>query len=255
MAQIISIINQKGGVGKSTIAVNLSHALVILGKKVLLIDIDPQHNSSDVLLDNKSEGCKHNIYQLLTGKTDLCNAIVNTRIKNFDVIPGTIELADAELEFSSLFGRERLLKKAIRGKEHDYIILDNPPNVGLLTINSLFASSSFIIPFNPSHYALKGYTSLRDVVEKIKNLLGNGRLSLLGAVMTMVDNTNVSKNTINMVTDYFGEDQVFTQGISRTVKIEEANGRQKTIFEYYPKGRSAEEYLNLAKEVINRGDK
>ena len=254
MPQIISIINQKGGVGKSTVSVNLSHALVLLGKRVLLIDMDPQHNSSDVLLGNESEEFNANIYRVLKGRIPLNTAIVSTRINNLDVIPGTIELADAELEFSSVFGREKLLKNGISGVKYDYVIIDCPPNIGLPTINALYASNGFIIPFSPSHYALKGYTSLRNLVENVRNLLGNKRLSLLGALLTMADHTNVSKRTVGMVTDYF-RDRVFSQRIRRTVRVEEANSRQMTMLEYLPKSDSAQEFLSLAREVVNRGNR
>jgi len=252
MPLIISVINQKGGVGKSTVAVNLSHGLALLGKKVLLVDMDPQHNSSDVLLDNKSEEYEGNIYRLLRGKVGLDEAAVATRIKGLHVIPGTIELADAELEFSAVFGRERLLHKALSGAKCDYIICDNPPNVGLPTINSLYASTHFVIPFSPSHYSLKGYTSLKNLVENVRNLLGNRELSLIGALLVMQDRTNASRKTSAMVAEYFGN-QVFSQRIRRTVKVEEANSHQKTIFEYLPESDIARAFLSLSREVIDRG--
>lgn len=251
--KIIAIINQKGGVGKTTTAINLSAALGELGKKVLLIDLDPQGNTSSGLGIEKEqvEDC---IYDVLLNEVPLQEAIVSEVTMGLDVVPATINLAGAEVELVSEMARENRLKEAVntmRGT-YDYIFIDCPPSLGLLTVNALVAADKLLIPIQCEYYALEGVTKLLESMKRVKSLL-NPSIDIFGVLMTMYDgHTNLSKQVVEEVRSYFG-DKVFDMVIPRTVKLSEAPSYQQPITQYEPNGKGSIAYMEVAKEVIERG--
>lgn len=251
--KVIAIINQKGGVGKSTTAINLSAAVGAKKKQVLLIDLDPQGNSSSGLGIEKSqvENC---IYDILLNEVPVEDVIIPDVTEGLDLIPATINLAGAEVELVSEMARENRLKEAIgslRGK-YDYIFIDCPPSLGLLTVNALVAADKLLIPIQCEFYALEGVTKLLDSMKRVKNAL-NPSLDIYGVLLTMYDGrTMLSRQVAEEVRNYFGK-SVFETLIPRTVKLSEAPSFGQPITEYDPNGKGAEAYTNLAKEVIARG--
>lgn len=251
--KIISIINQKGGVGKSTTAINLSAILGTKRKQVLLVDLDPQGNATSGLgIDKRAIDCC--IYDVLLNDVSIEDAIIPDVTEGLDVVPATINLAGAEVELVSQFAREARLKDAVtslRGK-YDYIIIDCPPSLGLLTINGLVAADSLLIPIQSEFYALEGVTKLLESMKLVKNRL-NPTLDVFGVLITMYDGrTTLSKQVCAEVRNYFGK-QVFETNIPRTVKLSEAPSYGMPINEYDPRGKGAEAYNALAEEVIKRG--
>lgn len=251
--KILGIINQKGGVGKSTTAVNLAAALGSAGKQVLLVDLDPQGNATSGLGIDKGEITRC-IYDLLLNDTSLHEVIIPDVATGLDLIPATINLAGAEVELVSEMARENRLKDtlgSLRGK-YDYILIDCPPSLGLLTVNALVASDKLIIPIQCEFYALEGVTKLLDSMKRVKSRL-NPSLDIFGILLTMYDGrTMLARQVAKEVRSFFGK-QVFETIIPRTVKLSEAPSYGLPITEYDPHGRGAESYTALAKEVINRG--
>ncbi len=251
--KILAIINQKGGVGKSTTAINLSAALGELGKQVLLVDLDPQGNSSSGLGIEKSrvDNC---IYDVLLNDVSIEDVIVPDVCEGLDVVPATINLAGAEVELVSEMARENRLKDAVgslRGR-YDYIFIDCPPSLGLLTINALVAADKLLIPIQCEFYALEGVTKLLDSMKRVKTRL-NPTLDIFGVLMTMYDGrTTLSRQVVNEVRGYFNR-LVFETLIPRTVKLSEAPSYGQPINLYDPTGKGAQAYMDLAKEVIARG--
>ncbi len=251
--RILAIINQKGGVGKSTTAINLSAALGELGKQVLLVDLDPQGNSSSGLGIEKSrvDNC---IYDVLLNDVSIEDVIIPDVCEGLDVVPATINLAGAEVELVSEMARENRLKDAVgslRGK-YDYIFIDCPPSLGLLTINALVAADKLLIPIQCEFYALEGVTKLLDSMKRVKTRL-NPTLDIFGVLMTMYDGrTTLSRQVVNEVRGYFNR-LVFETLIPRTVKLSEAPSYGQPINLYDPTGKGAQAYMDLAKEVIARG--
>lgn len=251
--KILAIINQKGGVGKSTTAINLSAALGELGKQVLLVDLDPQGNSSSGLGIEKSrvDNC---IYDVLLNDVSIEDVIIPDVCEGLDVVPATINLAGAEVELVSEMARENRLKDAVgslRGK-YDYIFIDCPPSLGLLTINALVAADKLLIPIQCEFYALEGVTKLLDSMKRVKTRL-NPTLDIFGVLMTMYDGrTTLSRQVVNEVRGYFNR-LVFETLIPRTVKLSEAPSYGQPINLYDPTGKGAQAYMDLAKEVIARG--
>lgn len=251
--KIVAIINQKGGVGKSTSAINLSAALGELGKKILLIDLDPQGNATSGIGVDKSkvEEC---IYDVLLNDTKIDNVVIKEVCKNVDIVPATINLAGAEVELVSEMARENRLRNAagsLRGF-YDYIFIDCPPSLGLLTINALVAADKLLIPIQCEFYALEGVTKLLDSMKRVKEVL-NPSLSILGVVLTMFDNRQLlARQVVEEVKNYFGS-IVFNTLIPRNVKIAEAPSYAQAITDYAPTSKGAIAYIELAKEVINRG--
>ena len=251
--KVMAIINQKGGVGKSTTAINLSAALGELGKQVLLVDLDPQGNSSSGLGIEKSQ--VHNcVYDVLLNDVPIEDVIIPDVSEGLDLVPATINLAGAEVELVSEMARENRLKDAVgslRGK-YDYVFIDCPPSLGLLTVNALVAADKLLIPIQCEFYALEGVTKLLDSMKRVKTRL-NPTLDIFGVLLTMYDGrTTLSRQVVEEVRSYFGK-TVFTTLIPRTVKLSEAPSFGQPITQYDPSGKGAQSYVNLAKEVVQRG--
>ena len=251
--KVMAIINQKGGVGKSTTAINLSAALGELGKQVLLVDLDPQGNSSSGLGIEKSQ--VHNcVYDVLLNDVAIEDVIIPDVGEGLDLVPATINLAGAEVELVSEMARENRLKDAVgslRGK-YDYVFIDCPPSLGLLTVNALVAADKLLIPIQCEFYALEGVTKLLDSMKRVKTRL-NPTLDIFGVLLTMYyGRTTLSRQVVEEVRSYFGN-TVFTTRIPRTVKLSEAPSFGQPITQYDPSGKGAQSYVNLAKEVVQRG--
>lgn len=251
--KIIAIINQKGGVGKSTTAINLGAALGEMGKQVLLVDLDPQGNCSSGLGVEKSliQQC---IYDVLLNDVPLEEVIIPDIAEGLDIAPATINLAGAEVELVSEMARENRLKDAVGGMrgKYDFILIDCPPSLGLLTVNALVAADKLLIPIQCEFYALEGVTKLLESMKRVKSRL-NPTLDIYGILLTMYDSrTTLSKQVVDEVREYFGR-LVFSTPIPRTVKLSEAPSFGQPITQYDPKGRGALSYIELAKEVIARG--
>lgn len=253
VTKIIALANQKGGVGKTTSSVNLSSSLAFLGKKVLLVDIDPQGNASSGVGINKGE-IENCIYNVLVDDVPLKDVREHTELDNLDVIPATIQLAGAEVELVPAISRELRLKRAIDTikDEYDYIIIDCPPSLGLLTLNALTASDSVLIPVQCEYYALEGLSQLLNTIRIVQKQL-NAELQIEGVLLTMLDaRTNLGIQVIEEVKKYF-QNKVFDTIIPRNVRLSEAPSHGKPILLYDPKSKGAEVYLELAKEVIANG--
>ena len=251
--KVMAIINQKGGVGKSTTAINLSAALGEMGKQVLLVDLDPQGNSSSGLGIEKSR-VEHCVYDVLLNDVPVEDVIIPDVCEGLDVIPATINLAGAEVELVAEMARENRLRDSVgslRGK-YDYVFIDCPPSLGLLTVNALVAADKLLIPIQCEFYALEGVTKLLDSMKRVKTRL-NPSLDIFGVLLTMYDGrTTLSKQVVEEVRNYFGK-IVFDTLIPRTVKLSEAPSFGQPITQYDPSGKGAQSYVDLAKEVINRG--
>ena len=249
MGKIISIANQKGGVGKTTTSINLSTVLAKRNKKTLLIDADPQGNAtSGVGIDQE---IKLSIYDVLIDETEIKEAIIKTQIKNLDVCPSNIDLAGAEVELVSMMSREQRLKEKldIIKNEYDYIIIDCPPSLGLITLNAFTASDSVLIPVQCEYYALEGLGQLLNTVNLVKKHL-NKSLEIEGALLTMYDaRTNLSNQVVKEVKKYF-EGKVYKTVIPRNVRLSEAPSYGMPISLYDPRSKGAKAYEKLAKEFL-----
>jgi chromosome partitioning protein len=250
MGKTIAIANQKGGVGKTTSSVNLGASLATLGKKVLLIDIDPQGNTTSGIGINKAD-VEYCIYDVLINDISPSDSVLSTEVEGLSIIPATIQLAGAEIELVPTISREIRLKKAIQiiKEQYDYILIDCPPSLGILTINSLTAADSVLIPIQCEFYALEGLSQLLNTIRLVQKHL-NTSLLIEGVLLTMLDaRTNLGLQVIEEVKKYF-QDKVYQTVIPRNVRLSEAPSHGKSIISYDPKSRGAEVYLDLAKEVI-----
>lgn len=252
MAKKIAIINQKGGVGKTTTAVNLGTYLAKEGKKVLLLDLDPQGNSTSGLgfIKEEVKGC---IYNVLIDSAPVHRVRKETKHKNFHLVPASINLAAAEVELVSHLAREHKLKTALNevSDEYDYIIVDCPPSLGLLTVNGLVAADQVLIPVQAEYYALEGLGQLLSTIKRVRTSL-NPQLDLLGVLLTMYDKrTTLGKQVHEELKKHFGV-RVFDTVIPRSVRLAEAPSYGKAISEYDKFSKGAFAYKNLAKEVLKR---
>ncbi|MFW5980193.1 MAG: ParA family protein [Bacillota bacterium] len=249
MAKKVAVVNQKGGVGKSTTAVNLGASLAEMNKKVLLIDIDPQGNATSGVGIEKT-GIDTSIYDILIEETPLEEGIMSTDIDKFYILPANIDLAGAEIELVSMISRESRLKNALkkRKEKYDYILFDCPPSLGLLTLNALTASDKILVPIQCEYYALEGLGQLIKTINLVKKSL-NSDLEIEGVVLTMYDaRTNLSQQVIEEVKEYFG-DKVYNTVIPRNVRLSEAPSFGQPINVYDSNSRGAKAYRKLAKEV------
>ncbi|MBP3952608.1 ParA family protein [Bacillus suaedae] len=255
MGRIISVANQKGGVGKTTTAVNLSACLAHIGKKVLLVDIDPQGNATSGVGIEKGD-VDECVYDVLVEDVEPRQVIKKSALEGLDVLPSTIQLSGAEIELVPTISREVRLKRALAtvSDDYDFIFIDCPPSLGLLTINALTASDSVLIPVQCEYYALEGLSQLLNTVRLVQKHL-NTNLAIEGVLLTMLDaRTNLGIQVIEEVKKYFRE-KVFDTIIPRNVRLGEAPSHGKPIITYDPKSRGAEVYVDLAKEVVTSGER
>lgn len=250
MPQIITVVNQKGGVGKTTTAVNLGAYLAHLGKFVLLVDVDPQANATSGLgIDHKS--LEHGIYEAIIGEKSLPAIIKHTSHEGYRVAPATISLAGANVELVNIDRREFKLSDALSEVKHayDYIIIDSPPSLGLLTVNALTAADAVLIPVQAEYYALEGLGQLIETVNLVKESL-KPDLEILGAILTMFDSRNrLSQDVFNELYKYF-PNKIFRSVIPRSVRLAEAPSFGKTILNYDASSKGARAYERLAQELI-----
>ncbi len=253
MGKSIAIFNQKGGVGKTTTNINLGACLALKGKKVLMLDIDPQGNTTSGIGIQK-KNLDYTVYDLLVEDDfDTELAILQTSVDGLDIIPASVDLAGAEIELVQIEGRERRLKKSIDKvrDRYDYIFIDCPPSLGLLTINSLTAVESVLIPIQCEFYALEGVSQLVSTIDLVKKSL-NKDLEIEGVILSMFDGrTNLSVQVVQEVKRYFGS-KVYSTVIPRNIRLAEAPSYGMAITEYDPKSKGAEAYLEFAEEFLER---
>lgn len=250
MSRIIAVANQKGGVGKTTTSVNLAACLAKAGKKVLLVDIDPQGNSTSGLGVDKRR-VEKTVYDCLINEEKMENVAIPTQYDNLFVCPSNLDLSGAEVELISVMGRENRLKQSLEGvtDEYDFILIDTPPSLGLITINTLTAASSVLIPIQCEFYALEGVSQLIETIKRIKKAL-NPSLFIEGIVMTMYDaRTNLAVEVVDEVKRFF-PDKVYRTIIPRNVRISEAPGFGRPVVYYDEASKGAQAYTELAYEVI-----
>lgn len=251
MSVIISVVNQKGGVGKTTTAVNLAAALSEVGKFVLLVDLDPQGNATSGL-GIKYRELQNGLYHALMGQVRVHDVVANTSHAGLRVVPATPDLAGANVELVNIDGRERKLSDLLTEVKHayDYVLIDCPPSLGILTLNGLVAADHILIPVQAEYYALEGLGQLLKTVELVKENI-KPELNVLGAVVTMFDSRNkLSEEVLDELYKFF-PNNIFRSVIPRTVRLAEAPSFGKSIFHYEPKGKGAKAYERLSREVLD----
>lgn len=252
MGKIVAFANQKGGVGKTTTCVNLASYVAAMGKKVLVVDLDPQGSATSGLGIDKTKDLK-TIYDLISGDTAIDEVIKPTRLEGLDVIPSTVDLAGAEIEMVHMPQREKIVKGILDNvkEKYDFIMIDCPPSLGLITVNALTACNSVIIPMLCEYYSLIGITQLMNTIRLIKFHL-NPTIDVEGVVMTMKDNrSNLTKQVSDEILKFFGKKVYFTY-IPRNIRLAEAPSHGEPILIYEPDSKGAESYLSLAEEFLNR---
>lgn len=250
MQKVISIFNQKGGVGKSTTTINLGAALGQKGKNVLIVDIDPQGNTTSGLGVEKRE-LKASVYDILINESNINNIIIETSAKNVSLVPSNVELAGAEVELIGMENRELKLKRALNNvsNKFDIILIDCPPSLGILSINALSASNSVLIPIQCEYYALEGVSQLVETIKLVKRSL-NPDLEIEGVILSMFDGrTNLSIQVVDEVKKFF-QGKVYTTIIPRNVRLAEAPSHGIPVIDYDPKSKGAEAYMDLAEEFL-----
>ncbi|MDR3022165.1 MAG: AAA family ATPase [Clostridiales bacterium] len=255
MSKIVAFSNQKGGVGKTTTCVNLSAYLAAMGKRVLLLDIDPQGNASSGLGIQKKE-LQNTTYNVLIGECTAKEAIIKTSVQNLDILPSNIDLVGAELELiNNVKKRDEVLKVALLplDKDYDYINIDCPPSLGLLTVNSLAAADSIVIPLQGEYYALEGLSQLMNTIRLVKKHY-NPKLEVEGVVLTMYDSrSNLSHSVTEEIVKYFGK-KVFDTKIPRNVRLGEAPSFGLSIMQFDPKSTGGLAYMSLTEEFLLRNN-
>jgi len=251
MGKTIAVINQKGGVGKTTSSVNIAAALAEGGKSVLLVDLDPQGNATSGLgID--AEQIAQTTYEVLIGEAQLVDAVVESHVKGLYVLPATKDLAGAEVELVSAISRELKLRGALTHAAYDYVFIDCPPSLGLLTINALSAADHVLIPVQAEYYALEGLSALMGTIQAVQQHI-NPSLELLGVLLTMYDKrTSLSEQVATELRTHFG-DKLFTNVVPRNVRLAEAPSFGKTIHEHDKWSKGARAYKGVAKEIEKRG--
>ncbi|HEY8314052.1 MAG TPA: AAA family ATPase [Candidatus Baltobacteraceae bacterium] len=250
LSRIIALVNQKGGVGKSTTTVNLGAALAVLGKKVLIVDLDPQGNTTTGFGINKQE-LKRDVYDMLLHHSGISDVLKQTEIEGLHIIPATINLAGAEIELVSALSRENRLKGVLGpiAGAYDFVLIDCPPSLGLLTINALTATEEIIIPVQAEYYALEGLSQLTSVVRRVQEVL-NPKLQVTGVLVTMFDGrTKLAMEVLDELNAYFPR-QMFKTQIPRNVRLSEAPSFGKPAILFDLKSRGSQAYLSLAREML-----
>ena len=256
MGKVIAIANQKGGVGKTTTAINLAASLAVLEKKVLIIDADPQANTTSGLNFSPDNDEKRTIYEVIIGKLDIRDALIQTEIPDLQMIPSHINLVGAEIEMTNEENRESFLKERLAPirDNYDYIIIDCSPSLGLITINALTAADSVMIPVQPEFFALEGLGKLLQTIRLVQHKI-NPELTIEGFVVTMFDGrTKVHAQVVNELREHF-KDLVFKTIIQRSIRLSEAPSHGKPIILYDVVSNGTSNYMNLAKEVLDRNEK
>lgn len=253
MGKVIAIANQKGGVGKTTTAINLAASMAVMEKKVLIIDADPQANTTSGLNFSPEDDQRRTLYEVLIGELDITDALIQTEMPNLHMIPSHINLVGAEIEMLNVAERESLMKKALAPirDNYDYIFIDCSPSLGLITVNCLTAADSVLVPVQPEFFALEGLGKLLQTIRLVQNGVNPG-LTIEGYVVTMYDaRTKVHQQVVGQMREYF-KDQVFNTLIQRNIRLSEAPSHGKPIILYDVMCNGTSNYLNLAKEILER---